>query len=137
MNRRLIAFLIISVLLLIPLCKSADETAVAGDVDPGALITVENYLIALINGDILSLKSTLSPKLLREKSSVLDSPSYDKTLQSFYANATFRIVNANPDGAGRIKVDTEITLDGGHLMEASFLLVRDADGNYVIDEEVQ
>jgi len=137
MNRQLIAFLIIAVLLLIPLGKSANETAVAGDVAPGALITVERYLIALINGDILGLKSTLSPKLLREKASVLESPSYDETLRSFYANATFRIVSENPVGAERVKVDTEISLDGGHLMEASFLLVRDADDNYMIDEEVQ
>jgi len=137
MNRLLVAFLISAALLLVPLCMLADETAVAGDVDPGALITVENYLRSLVDGDISGLKSTLSPKLLREKASVLDAPSYDVTLQSFYANATFRIVNASPLGAGRIKVDTEIFLDSGHLMEASFLLVRDADDNYMIDEEAQ
>ena len=137
MNRLLVALLIGTALLFIPLCILVDDTAVAGDVDAGALITVENYLRSLIDGDIYGLKSTLSPKLLRDKAPVLDSPSYGATLQSFYANATFRIVNASPAGAERVKVDTELFLGSGHLMEASFLLVRDTDGNYMIDEELQ
>jgi hypothetical protein len=135
MNRRLF-ILMGTALLIILLCIPANTVA-AGDVDPGALVTVENYLQSLINGDIQGIRSTLSPRFLREKAPVLDSQSYDEFLQALYKNATFRIVDASPEGTDRVKVDTELSLDGGHLVAASFILVRGADGIYVIDQEME
>lgn len=119
------------------LCLVTGKMAVAGAVDAGASAAVESYLNFLIAGDIDGLKSLLSPNLLGQKESILNSPSYDATLRARYQNATFKILDPSPAADGRIKVDTRITLDGGHPMEASFILITDASGNYLIDEEVQ
>jgi hypothetical protein len=135
MNRRLV-ILTSAALLIISICISANATT-AGDVDPGAVVTVENYLQSLIAGDVQGIKRTLSPRFLQEKEPVLDSQSYDEFLLSLYKNATFRIVDASPVGTDRVKVDTELTLDGGHLVAVSFILVRDTNGLYVIDQEME
>jgi hypothetical protein len=134
MNRRTRIFLSTVFALL---CLVTGRMAVAGAVDAGASAAVESYLNFLIAGDIDGLKSLLSPNLLGQKESILNSPSYDATLRARYQNATFKILDPSPAADGRIKVDTRITLDGDHPMEASFILITDASGNYLIDEEVQ
>lgn len=134
MNRRT-RFFLSTVLAL--LCLVTGKMALAGTVDAGASAAVESYLNFLIAGDIDGLKSLLSPNLLGQKESILNSPSYDAALRARYQNATFKILDPSPGADGRIKVDTRITLDGGHPMEASFILITDASGNYLIDEEVQ
>jgi hypothetical protein len=136
MNRLLMNFLL-TVFLLIPLCLLPGGTVLADDEKAGALITVESYLNSLFHGDIPGIKITLSPRFLRKTAPTLDSQSYAATLRSLYANAKFRIVGAGFSGPGRIKVDTELTLGVGQLMKVSFLVVRDAQGAYLIDEEVQ
>jgi hypothetical protein len=136
MDRRVISFLI-AVSLLFSLSLFANTAAIAGNVPIDALITVESYLNSLVAGDISGMKSTLSPGLLLDKASVLDSPSYDATLRSLYANARYKIVKASYLRSGRIRVDVALSLEGDQLMEASFLLTRDNGGSYLICEELQ
>jgi hypothetical protein len=136
MNKKLI-YIVFTVLLIMPLVILHGKTVFADDEKSGASITVESYLNALIHGDIPRIKAALSPKFMRKMAPTLDSPSYDATLRSLYANAIFRIVHARFSESDRAKVEAELTLGCGQPMNASFILVRGDQGVYLIDEELQ
>lgn len=136
MRGRGTVFLIV-VLLSVAVCLSGVPAAVGDGGDADAVAVVESYLGALVRGDIDGMKQRLAPELLHKKASVLDSPSYDRTLRSFYENATFSIVDTRPEKNDRIRVDTQIVLGSGHLMVASFIVVKDAAGVHWIAEEVE
>ena len=129
--KRQLCVLLITALLTIPLFASAGDAA-----GHGAVTVVENYLNALIVGDIDGMKSSLAHGVLQKKAAVLDIPSYDETLRSRYQNAAFSIVDTVPLGGDQTRVDTQITFGSGRPMVASFIVIKDAAGAYRIAEKV-
>jgi hypothetical protein len=130
--KRQLGALLTTVLLFASLFVSAGDAA-----DHGAVTVVDNYLNALIVGDIEGMKNSLAPGLLQKKAAVLDIPSYDETLRSRYQNATFSIVDSVDLADDRTQIDTQIVFGSGRPMVASFVVVKDAAGDYWIAEEVE
>lgn len=110
---------------------------VTADADYEVIATVENYLQALVSGDIPGLKQTLSPALLREKESILDSPGYDATLRELYAAATYSVKAVQWVTSVKARIDAELVDGSGNVLETVFLVIQSADGAFLIDQEIQ
>jgi hypothetical protein len=135
MNKQLRGCLFIAIMIVI-VGMLHGHTVFADDGTTKAVSTVGSYLYSLVHGDISGMKAMLSPKLLHEKTPILDSSSYSAILRLLYPGA-YKILNAAPSGSERIRVDATLTLYNGELMKASFLVLNNADDGYLIDEEIE
>ena len=106
------------------------------DDERDAIAVVENYLYALIAGDIPALEATLGSSLLDEKRQILDSHAYNETLVKRYAGSTFKISGVKTEADGKVTVVSRLRLSGNHLMGAGFILKRDNQGSFKIVDEL-
>jgi hypothetical protein len=109
---------------------SADQSA--------ANSVVNNYFIALSQGDTVTIKSLLGGDLLEKRKRLLDNPTYREQLISIYHNAHLNITN-NVISNDSIAIDSVITLNSGETLSRRYLLRKDfssgATGRYIIYSE--
>jgi len=67
------------------------------------------YMQALINGDINTMRSLLAEKLLKRKANIFSNPDYPQFLKKLYKNAKYEIVNSAGKGKKMTAVDVMIT----------------------------
>ena len=118
-------------LLIAGLSFSAFATAAA---DNDALETVEDYLAALMAGDVEGVRETLGGFLASERDALLSNPNYSTSLRRAYAGADYRIVHSEqlPDGSAR--VDAELLLADDQALSVQFVLEAQDSGYKIVSE---
>jgi hypothetical protein len=84
------------------------QTASAQATEQEAQLIVEQYMQALKNGDVTTVRSKLSKSQLREKNTTFKTSDYDRFLRNLYKNSRYEILNTEITGVDTAIVDVEV-----------------------------
>ena len=102
--------------------------------DNAALGVVQDYLMALMSGDVDEVREALSDRLAEKRSSLLGNPNYPGSLRRAYANAEYRITGSEQVSPNRAKVDAELLLQGNQALNVQFVLETQGSGYKIVSE---
>ena len=100
-----------------------------------AVASVQGYMSALIAGDMAQVRTYLAPKLLAERKSLLDNPTYPQRLQEAYGDASYEVVGYELLDFDKVQVDVKIQLNPQDAIHSRFILVRMGNAYRIIAEQ--
>ena len=83
---------------------------------------MNQYFAALVNGDVITLKSLLAGDLLNRRRSLLDNPEYPGFLSTTYMNATLKVLNIDASRPYTVVIDALITFKQGDSIKNEYVL---------------
>ena len=120
-------------IVLVLLCGSS--MTFSADNVSSATTVVDNYMTALMAGDLGQAKKYLAPDLLKQRQALFNNPGYSQELLKTYGNAVYQITGTRLAGTGRVEVDVEITLSQLEIIHTRFTLAGSTGGYQIISEQ--
>ncbi|MDP6472608.1 MAG: hypothetical protein QGI81_16640 [Pseudomonadales bacterium] len=129
MKRTRRMFLILTLLLI-----GAIGHATTRGADADALDAVQDYLGALVAGDVERVRSNLGAALSQQRSALLANPDYPESLRRAYADARFRVTHSEQIAPDRARVDAQLFLGGNQILNVQFVLEAQGFGYKIVYE---
>lgn len=92
--------------------------------DNEAATIMNQYFLALANGDSASLEMLLGGRLLEKRKKLLSNPAYSGHLKNIYQDAGFTILNYQNNRPGSVTVEVLITFAEGETVRKNYQLER-------------
>jgi hypothetical protein len=83
---------------------------------------MNQYFGALVNGDVITLKTLLGGDLLKTRRSLLDNPEYPGFLSTTYMNATLKVLNLDTSKPDTVVIDALITFKHDDSIRNQYVL---------------
>lgn len=108
-------------IMMMSLTSIAVTSAMTAD-ESSAQTVMNNYFLALSQGDTSTLKSLMTGDFLEKRSRLLDNPTYPAYLRETFGNARFTIDNINTSDSDVIVIDASIIIDQDDISKRRFYL---------------
>ena len=95
-------------------------------------LVMNRYFDALVNGDVITLKTLLGGDLEEKRAQLLNNPDYGSYLINTYMNAEFQILGYHNSGPDTIAIDVLISFSRNEFIRKRYLLKKTLSENGTI-----
>jgi hypothetical protein len=103
---------------------------------------VNDYCVALINGDTKTIKQLLGKTLLKKRKKLLDNPQYAYILRERYNNSRYAIFGNKLIDENKVEINVNIVLNEQESLKMKFILIKEqnsknVNSQFYIQDEIE